>query len=318
VRVQVGSFLASLTVLTAASAFAQFGEPAQPAEVRLDKPFTQRYQVGVVVKAIGGPCLGLYGSVPVPTEWPEQQVRVVDEDVSPFVRRVTYRDLDGVRQMLFSIPQLPAGEIASALITFEITRSSSLPPQDTSRFVIPANAPRDVRYYLAASPSIECRHESIRSKVKEIVDGKETAWEQVEAIYDWVRENVKYQNGRFKGAVAALRDGNGNKDDLTSLFIALCRAHKVPARTVWIVDHCYAEFFLQNDQGEGVWFPCQVAGTRDFGGVADHRPILQKGDNFRVPEKREPQRFVAEFLTGRGRSGGQPQVEFVRKMLPAN
>ena len=34
--------------------------------------------------------------------------------------------------------------------------------------------------------------------------------------------------------------------------------------------------------------------------------------NFKVPEKKEPQWFVAEFLTGKG-GGGQPQVEFRRK-----
>jgi hypothetical protein len=74
-----------------------------------------------------------------------------------------------------------------------------------------------------------------------------------------------------------------------------------------------------DQQGEGHWFPCQVAGTRDFGSMPDHRPILQKGENIKVPEKSEPQRFVAEFLTGRGgRGSGQPQVKFVRKLLPAN
>jgi hypothetical protein len=53
--------------------------------------------------------------------------------------------------------------------------------------------------------------------------------------------------------------------------------------------------------------------------MPDHRPILQKGENIKVPEESEPQRFVAEFLTGRGgRGSGQPQVKFVRKLLPAN
>jgi hypothetical protein len=53
--------------------------------------------------------------------------------------------------------------------------------------------------------------------------------------------------------------------------------------------------------------------------MSDHRPILQKGDHIRVPdEHKDPQRFVAEFLTGQGGRGGRPQVEFVRKLLPAN
>jgi hypothetical protein len=135
-----------------------------------------------------------------------------------------------------------------------------------------------------------------------------------------VRNNVKYGHGGEKGAAAALRDGHGSKHDLTSLFIALCRAHDVPARTVWIVDHCYAEFYLQDQDRNGCWFPCQVAGTREFGGMSDFRPILQKGDNIKLEKNSEPQRFVTEVLTGRGGRGGrgQPQVEFVRKLLPAN
>lgn len=307
-----------LMLVVSNSVFAQFGrrKPAAPQGVQPDKQVTQRWQVGAVIQAVGGPCWNLSGTAAVPTEWPEQQVRIVDEDVSQSVGRVNYRDTDSVRQMVFSIRQLPAGETANVLITFEVTKDSVLAPENPERFVTPRNAPRDVRTYLGASPQIDVRNASIRSKVKEIVDDGQTAWKQVEAIYDWVRDNVKYQHGQDKGSVAALRDGNGNKHDLVSLFIALCRAHKVPARTVWVPDHCYAEFYLMDGQGQGHWFPCQVAGTRDFGSMPDHRPILQKGENIKVPENPNPQRFVAEYLTGRG--NGQPQAKFVRKLLPAN
>jgi hypothetical protein len=134
-----------------------------------------------------------------------------------------------------------------------------------------------------------------------------------------VRDNVKYQDGKFQGALETLRAEKGNKHDLTSLFIALCRAHKVPARTVWVTDHVSAEFYLQDQDGKGAWFPCQVAGTREFGCLSDLRPVLQKGENFKVPEQKEPQRFVPESLKGQGgRGGGTPEVQFVRKLLPGN
>jgi hypothetical protein len=77
----------------------------------------------------------------------------------------------------------------------------------------------------------------------------------------------------------------------------------------------YAEFYLMDDQGVGRWYPCQVAGPRDFGGLSDNRLILQKGENITVPEERGAQRFVPEFLRGKG--PGSPRVEFVRKLLPA-
>jgi len=306
-------------LLLGGAAPAQFEAQTPSKGIRLDKPMTQRWQVGVKITAVGGPCAGLRGSIPVPTDWPEQEVRVVAEDVTPLVRGVRYRDLGGLRQMQYSIPQLPPGELGSALVTFEIIRSSILPPEDTAEFQIPKNPPPVVRLNLAASPSIECRHPTIRSKAKELAAGDVPAWEQVRTLYDWVRDNMKFQDGPFKGAVATLRDGSGNRDDLTCLFIALCRAGDVPARTVFVPDNCYAEFYLHDADGKGHWFPCQVAGTREFGGMSDHRPILQKGDNIRVPdEQKDPQRFVAEFLTGQGGRAGRPQVEFVRKLLPAN
>jgi hypothetical protein len=317
--VKTTSWTAMFLLFLGGTALAQFETQTSAKGVRLDKSMTQRWQVGVKITAVGGPCAGLRGSIPVPTDWPEQEVRTAAEEVSPLVRSVRYRDLGGLRQMQYSIPMLPPGDVGSALVTFEIIRHSMLPPEDTAEYQLPKNPPPPVRLNLAASPSIECRHPTIRSKVKELVPSDLSAWQQVETLFDWVRDNTKLQDGLFKGAVATLRDGSGNRDDLTSLFIALCRAHGVPARTVFVPDNCYAEFYLNDSDGQGHWFPCQVAGAREFGGMSDHRPILQKGDNIRVPdEQREPQRFVPEFLTGQGGRAGRPQVEFVRKLLPAN
>jgi hypothetical protein len=131
-----------------------------------------------------------------------------------------------------------------------------------------------------------------------------------------VREKVEYKEGKIKTAVAALQDGHGDCEELTSLFIAACRAADVPARMVWVPDHCYPEFYLVDDAGEGHWFPCQAAGTRAFGSMPELRPILQKGDNFKVPEKKKPQRYVAEFLSGKPVKGsGPPKVTFVREFV---
>jgi hypothetical protein len=141
-------------------------------------------------------------------------------------------------------------------------------------------------------------------------------WQQAEAIYDWVRENVDYQEGNLKGAVAALRDGNGDCEELTSLFIALCRASNIPARTVWVPGHCYGEFYLQDEQGQGHWLPCQAAGARDFGRISETRPILQKGDNFRVPEDPRPQRYVQIVKSLPGRGYVHPQVKVIQQPLP--
>ena len=82
--------------------------------------------------------------------------------------------------------------------------------------------------YLADSPLIDSRDRKIRELAKEITADKENAWQQVEAIHNWVKENIKHTNEKFKGTDKALSDKGGHIEDLTGLFIALCRAQKNP------------------------------------------------------------------------------------------
>lgn len=288
----------------------------------LGEPVVQRWQIGMILIA-NGPLGGVYGTASAPVDWPEQTVTVVEEDLTPHVRELAYRNLQGgLRQMQISIPQLSAGDKAHALVTFEVVRRPLLPPENPREtYLIPKRAPRDVARYLGESPLIESRRPQFRELAREITQGHDAAWDQVEAIYDWVRDNIEYTGdglhgqGAVKGALAALRDKSGMNEDLSSLFIALCRAHKVPARTVWVEGHNYPEFYLHDSDGRGYWFPCQVAGAREFGGISETRPILQKGENFKVPEVKSPQRFVGEYLSMKSGGGQRPQHEVVRRLI---
>jgi len=300
----------------AATAAAQFKE-VDPKGPKLGETLTQKWKAGMVITAVGGPCGGT-GTAPIPTDWPEQQVEIAEEDISPNVR-VTYPNIEGQgRQMVVTVLNLPAGQEAKAVVTFEVRRSALLPPDDTDIYVLPNLRKLDVktRMFLAPSPKIECRDPKIRALAKDLVGEKEKAWEKVEAIYDYVRENVAYKQGSpLRGAVVALKEKSGDCEDMTSLFIALCRAAEVPARTVWVPGHCYPEFYLLDDEGNGHWFPCQVAGSAAFGGIPEHRPILQKGDNFRSPlNSRERLRYLRETFKGAG-IGPQPQVRWVRELM---
>ncbi len=321
-RASAPALLATVGLLLlgfASGARGQFDVPDPGGAPAAEPILTQRWQVGVSIEASGGPSAGLRGTLPMPTDWPEQSVRIVTEEVSPLVTRMDYRDLDGVRQMVFTIPQLPVGQTAEALVTLEIIRRSLPPIENPDAWQIARNVPRNIRSHLGPSPQIDVRHQRVRNQVREIVEGKEGGWKQVEAIYDWVRDNITHRAGREQNVVATMSSGFGGKHELTSVFIALCRAHGVPARTVWVPDHVYAEFYLVDGEGNGRWIPCQVAGPREFGSVSDSRPILQKGESIRVPEHRQPQRFVAEYLTGSaGRGMGTPQVEFIRRLLAAD
>jgi transglutaminase-like putative cysteine protease len=299
------------SALASDSALAQFDTPDKT-DARFSASATKELRIGMIVSAGKGACRGIVATAPVPIDWPEQRVRVIEEDFSPNVQEIDYRQVgDTVRQMVLSMPLLAAGEEARAVLVLEVERSQIAAPTDTSIFTIPKKLDKHTRLYLGPSPYIESRNPKIKSAAKEAIEGKETAWDEVEAIYDWVRERVEYKNGPLKGALAALRDGTGDCEELSSLFIAMCRAIGVPARTVWVPGHCYPEFYLEDDAGQGHWFPCQAAGDRSFGTIVEERPILQKGDNFLVPERsRERQRYVSEYLTG---TGGSPQVKFVRE-----
>ena len=325
IRRNVVSLAAFATVwLASLVGRAQFKDELPEKGPRSDRQSVQKLKIGVVIKAVGGPCKGIYATLPVPTDWPEQKVQVLEEDVSPSVKRVGYRVLGGsVKQMIIEIPQLASGQEAKALITYEVTRSTLSPPADTSIYAVAKKPGKELQIYLGPSPYIESRHQKIISLAKELTaasnesESDTSAWQTVEKIYDATRERVKYVNGELKGAIRALNDGTGDCEELTSLFIALCRASKIPARTVWVDGHCYPEFYLEDDEGHGHWFPCQAAGTRDFGGIPETRPILQKGDNFKDPDRpRERQRYVSEFLKGASvKGGGQPKVKFVREVV---
>ena len=105
----------------------------------------------------------------------------------------------------------------------------------------------------------------IDGEVKKLADSitkrKKTVLAKARAVYDWCCSNM-YRNpntvGCGKGAVCALLQKPGGKcTDISSVYIALCRAAGVPAREVFGVrlgkkaeedittyQHCWAEFFL--------------------------------------------------------------------------
>lgn len=307
----------TLTALAAGEVASDDDEGAGP-KLAAEKA-VERWQIGLVVTAKAGPCAEMLGTVALPVDWPEQEVKVLEENVSPFASNLSYRMIDTVRQMMVEIPQIPAGQEVPVVLTYEITRRSQSPPDDTSGLVkaSPKKLPKDIRPYLGPSPGIESNHGKIKALAKKISaesSASSTDWQKVEAIFDWVRNNImSRENQSQPGAVQSLRDKASNHEGLCWLFIALCRASEVPARTVWLPKYCYPEFYLRDGEGRGYWFPCRVAGTREFGGIDEHRPIWQKGDNFRTPETpHAPLRYLPEKLTGKG---ANPTFKFVREIL---
>ena len=115
----------------------------------------------------------------------------------------------------------------------------------------------------------------VKSLAEQITKDKKTVLAKAQAIYDWTVTNM-YRDpatiGCGKGDVCLLLLKPGGKcTDISSVFVALCRAAGVPARevfglrlgkkseeeiTTW--QHCWAEFFLP---GRG-WVPADPADVR--------------------------------------------------------
>ncbi|HEX3727464.1 MAG TPA: hypothetical protein VHV08_14520, partial [Pirellulales bacterium] len=152
--------IALVLVLMPAAAWAQFNTQPEQNGPRLDRQSTVRIRLGVIVRAAGGAVFNSVATVPVPSEWPEQQVAIAKEDLSSSVHGVTYRNLGqgGARQMVVEIPLIPAGGEAKALITFELTRRVLAAPSDPSIYKIPKKLDRKLTNYIGSSTFIESRH----------------------------------------------------------------------------------------------------------------------------------------------------------------
>ena len=84
---------------------------------------------------------GITAKLPFPMSWPEQDVKVVEEQTSPHVRSVRFRVLEkGVKQAMITIPRLAAGEEAVALWTLEIVKRDIVAPHATGASASPAKS----------------------------------------------------------------------------------------------------------------------------------------------------------------------------------
>ncbi|MBQ8286951.1 MAG: transglutaminase domain-containing protein, partial [Thermoguttaceae bacterium] len=299
---------------------------------RFGKAISTKYRAGMIFEArANGGCKDLLGTAPVPTEFPEQKVRTLEENF-PRSARVDYRDLKegGARQMVFRMRELKPGQRVEATVLFEVTRRPLLPPSQPEIYRFPKTVSRDLRRYLKAGDYIESTSKTVRKLASDIIEQVEEAnkdatdWEKIDALFEYVRTEISYKEAQvekpMRGALAALRTRDGDCEDMSALFIAMCRSLDVPARLVRVPGHCWAEFYLVDDEKNGYWFPAQVAGTEELGSMQDVRVILQKGDSFRLPESpKEDSLYVKELFTGQVKEGApDPIYQFIQDTNPTD
>ena len=271
-----------------------------------------RWKVGAKVRTGSGRAVDVLMTFPVPANWPEQTVTIVEENIPVGLGKVTSRKLPaGVEQVLARFPVLPANDIVEVSYTLDVVNRAIIAPKETEGFILPKHSKKEVKPFLAVSKNVDYKHSKVRNKAKEIVAAHETPWEKTEAIYDWVRQNIQIEDTKYHSARYTLKNLSGTNEDKTFLFVALCRSVKIPARIVFAKGSTYAEFMLAGPEGDDLhWFPCDVSGIREFGGLSEPKVILQKGDGIKVPEKKKAQKYVAEYMSCKGNS--KPRVGFFR------
>ncbi len=261
-----------------------------PHEIQYAPAPEKIWEFGLQISCTGGMANKCVASFPVPIDWPEQSVELFEETKTDNIKKVSFKTLNrSARFASFRVVRLGPGEIAEVILRYRVTRNSTLPPETTDGFTFATKMKGRTKSWLKPSPFIECKDKKIVSIGKDLDDqtNELTDWKQVEAIYSWVRDNVEYKFDETQhSCLDALATGHGDCEELSSLFIAICRSRGIPARAVWVPGHTYPEFYLADESGTGHWFPCQAAGAlHEFGEMNEFRPILQKGDRFKLPGK---------------------------------
>ena len=123
--------------------------------------------------------------------------------------------------------------------------------------------------YLVSSGN-DALNSAIRSLANSLTAGKTTVWAKAEAIFNWTRDNVKYEyyaNTKYK-ATGTLSNKRGNCCDHANLIVALCRAADIPARYTHgknckfssglNTGHVWAQIYV-----DGVWYSADATSSRN-------------------------------------------------------
>ena len=284
-------FLLLFLLVPIASTHGQDSQPKNTSQkgVSFGEPVSAKWRVGAVIRGRGARQSVLV-TLPLPANWPEQRVSVLEESLPDSVQTlIGYRKLKTheVRQMVAKVPTLPRDIPITISVTVEVNTKEIIEPEDKSVYKIPGSKVKEAKLFLGVSPQVNYKNSKLRSFAKETTAAKELAWEKVAAIYDWIRDNVDQEDAPVTNAVNTFRKKIGCNEDKVFLFVALCRAIKIPARIVYANEFIYAEFMLTDSDGkQAYWFPANVNGVYELGSLAEPRIILQKGHHIKVPEKK--------------------------------
>ena len=248
------------------------------------EPRSFEVKVGMSLEGTGA-ARGVTATTTVPVEHPEQKIE--DLQIQTQGRSAAVRELEpGAGQLRLSAAGIQAGQVVAAVATFRLTISKQYHGYEQAMFPQQQEPTAEVRKrFLQNSPGIETSSREVRELAEKLTAGAPHPWDQAKRFAEWSAENIRARLGTYTSVVAALRDRVGDCEERSAVFVAFCRAVGIPARLVWIPNHNWAEFYLEDEEGQGHWIPAHTACYSWFGWVGAHELVLRKGDRVYVPER---------------------------------
>jgi transglutaminase-like putative cysteine protease len=140
-----------------------------------------------------------------------------------------------------------------------VTQYTHLQGNETTRYIDPEN-PNIITIASAVQQQAKTNNSLILAK----------------SLFAWLKEHVQYlthpNEGGVQPAAVTFSKRTGDCDDLSFLYISLCRACKIPARfirgylltpyengSVTVVAHAWAEVFVGEPVGNSGWIPVECA-----------------------------------------------------------
>ncbi|MBI3013412.1 MAG: transglutaminase domain-containing protein [Elusimicrobia bacterium] len=256
--------------------------------------------------------------IPVPQDHEYQRSETVSVQ-SPIPYRTTVEKTFGNRFLYFETYRFSEDSLRIQVQWKIVRKEQKNPSSDRSH---PASL------YLK-SRGLEVVNEEIVRIAEDATTGIDDPFGKAKSLYRYVLGHMKYDKsgtGWGKGDVVyTCRVGRGNCTDFHSLFIALARASKIPARfqmgfplpkteegTLSNGYHCWAEFYVK----ERGWIPVDISEAWKypqksefyFGGLDAHRVALTIGReiNLAPVQSSDPLNYMSQpYIEIDGRSVSQ-------------
>ena len=288
-----------------------WNEPPKDATGYLE-PRSYTLKIGIELEGLGAGS-EIMASTPVPVAHAEQKIDDVKIETQG-CEAASRETAPGAGQLFLSAANIAAKQVVSAFAYYKLTLFKQYQAYERDQFPAKQEPPRDVRdAALQDSPGIQTNSPAVKKLADELSQGCTHPWDKAKAFAEWVPKNIKPFLGPYTSVLTALETKRGDCEEMSAVFIALCRAVGIPSRVVWVPNHNWAEFFLTDDKGKGHWIPAHTACYHWFGWTGAHELVLQKGDRIRVPEQHRTFRLLEDWLHCTGR---KPKARYLAELVP--